>query len=1066
MLPSLSLTLALSLAVSQPRALNNLAPNPSFEEADADGVSPKGWHPWGGNNPPENVRLDPTQPHSGRSCLRVTDPSTTANWYAASDYIAIDPAQRYYVAVWAHAEGDRQGVMRFDMLDGQKGYLTSRTVPVRAGRDWRRTTLAVLDVDSRARLAQVSLVATTQDTAETGMMWFDDVELVALTPDGALEPGGPPIVKRLVAEPDPNTWFAFPIPLLDPAGGSGAPGLPSALDSGDLVSGPTGNRGFLKVGPDGHFHWENGERARFWGTNIHASDACFPSHEQAESFARRMKRQGVNLIRTHLLEYESPGGLIARGDTSRRLDPAQLERFDYLLYQFHLNGIYILCDALPMCARKLKAADGDPDFAQFPLGAPGASQFDETVIGLEQEYARQYLLHENPYTKKRLVDDPTLALLEMTNEDSLFLIGRWGKLPPPYAAKLNRRWNEWLRAKYQTREALRTAWTDPAGDCALADNEDPAAGTVRGGFLPYPSGWSRKNLGDDAPARVNDECRFLYDLQRGYYQTQVAFLRGLGVRAPITGSNISSDEALLKASDVLDFTDNHQYWDSPQYEGGNESSLDNDPQVRADLTRVNGLINGLSVGKVAGKPFVATEWNSLWPNEYRSADVLSTAAYACLQDWDATFIYCYLGGWGIGFDDAQPKIPHATVIYADPAQAGLFPAASRLFLRHDVAAARNVFEVGYSDMDTFFPQYYGLQPRGPLQVMPYVSRVQKAFFDERYEPSPDATVTAASGCSARGDYRRAKRLILATGNPYTSADLQVMDGLAPTRKVAPTVGFADTRVPTMVFENPGDRLQPVLKFPAPDGISVLAQSDMPPGAVPVPPRAEDAYIGVLTRDRALVPSLFRFLGAIPDLYARVATQALRHWGLMSGTQGYLPEEHAVRSDTGELTSEWATGSFRIGTKRTAGAAGFLGALGEIREGDVSFKCRTDFATIVVTSLDGQSIDISDRLLLTAVGRAANTGQKLEVTAVVGEDGRPTPQSRTKVAALGGAPVLAEPVLAEVTLHRAASGARLRCFALDPGGKRLAEVPLTPVGDGVMLSTDGKYRTIYYELATK
>ncbi len=1060
--PSLALALTLTVPLWQPQVPNNLAPNPSFEEAEANGASPTGWHPWGGNNPPENVARDETQPHSGRFCLRVTDPSTTASWYTASDFIPVDPAQRYHVSVWARAEGERQGVMRFDMLNADKGYLTSRSTVVHVGREWRRTTLAVLDVDPRARFAQVSLVATSGEYVETGAMWFDDVELVQLTPDGALEPGGPPVARQVVSEPDPKTWFAFPIPLLDPAGGSAGDSSSrpySALDASELVSGPTGNRGFLKVGPEGHFRWENGERARFWATNIHASNACFPTHEQAESFARRMRRQGVNLIRTHLLEYESPGGLIAKGETSRQLDPAQLERFDYLLYQFHQNGIYILCDALPMCARKLKAADGDPDFAQFGLGAPGASQFDEGVIGLEQEYARQYLLHENPYTKKRLVDDPTLALLEMTNEDSLFLIGRWGKLPAPYAAKLNRRWNDWLRAKYQTRDALKEAWTDLAGDCALGDDEDLAAGTVKGGFLPYPSTWSRKNTGEDAPARANDEARFLYDLQREYYRTQVAFLRGLGVRVPITGSNISSDEALLKASDVLDFTDNHQYWDMTEYEGGNESALDDQPQVKADLTRTNGLINGLSVGKLAGKPFIATEWNSLWPNEYRSADVLSTAAYACLQDWDAVFIYCYLGGWGIGFDDAQPKIPHATVIYADPAQAGLFPAASRLFLRHDVAAARNVVEVGYSDTDTFFPQYYGLQPRGPHQVLPYISRVQKAFFGDRYEPSAEATVTAASGCSAQGDYRRAKRLILATGNPYTGTDLKAMDGLTTVRKAAPDFRFTDNRAPVMTF--PGQAA-----FPAPNGISVLPQPDMPAGAAPIEPHAEDAYVGAITRDRAVVPSLFRFLTALPDLYVRVATQTMRHWGLLDAKQGYLPEEHAVRSDTGELYSEWATGSFRIATKRTAGAAGFLGALGEVRVGDVSVKSRTDFATIVVTSLDGQSIDISDRLLVTAVGRAANTGQKLEVTAVAGDDGNLTPQGRTKVVALGGAPVLAEPVVAEVTIHRAASGTPLKCFALDPGGKRTGEVPLTPVGDGVMLAAEGKYQTIYYELVTR
>jgi hypothetical protein len=309
-----------------------------------------------------------------------------------------------------------------------------------------------------------------------------------------------------------------------------------------------------------------------------------------------------------------------------------------------------------------------------------------------------------------------------------------------------------------------------------------------------------------------------------------------------------------------------------------------------------------------------------------------------------------------------------------------------------------------------------------------------------------------------GDYRRAKRLILATDNPYTGTDLKTRDALAPAREVAPELRFTETTAATMVLSGEAT-------FPTPSGVFVWPEAPLPAGT-PIPPRAGNAWLGAMTRDRAIVPSLFRMLGAVPDLYSRVATQAMRHWGLLSAAQGYLPEEHAVRSDTGELYSEWATGSFRVDTKRTAGAAGFLATLGEIREGDVSLKCRTDFATIVVTSLDGQSIDISDRLLITAVGRAANTGQRLEVTTVVDEGGVLRPRGRAKVAALGGAPVLAEPVVADVVIHRAASGAPLRCFALDPGGKRVRAVPLAPTGDGVVLSTDGTYRTIYYELATR
>src|SRR3989338_4762664 len=41
---------------------------------------------------------------------------------------------------------------------------------------------------------------------------------------------------------------------------------------------PAGKHGFVKV-KDGHFYFEDGARAKFWGTNLCFS-ACFPSKKQ------------------------------------------------------------------------------------------------------------------------------------------------------------------------------------------------------------------------------------------------------------------------------------------------------------------------------------------------------------------------------------------------------------------------------------------------------------------------------------------------------------------------------------------------------------------------------------------------------------------------------------------------------------------------------------------------------------------------------------------------------------------------------------------------------------------
>src|SRR5580700_9505771 len=40
------------------------------------------------------------------------------------------------------------------------------------------------------------------------------------------------------------------------------------IDFTNKLTAPAGGLGYLGVGADGHFHWADGRRARFWGVNI------------------------------------------------------------------------------------------------------------------------------------------------------------------------------------------------------------------------------------------------------------------------------------------------------------------------------------------------------------------------------------------------------------------------------------------------------------------------------------------------------------------------------------------------------------------------------------------------------------------------------------------------------------------------------------------------------------------------------------------------------------------------------------------------------------------------------
>ena len=89
-----------------------------------------------------------------------------------------------------------------------------------------------------------------------------------------------------------------------------------------------------------------------------------------------------------------------------------------------------------------------------------------------------------------------------------------------------------------------------------------------------------------------------------------------------------------------------------------------------------------------------------------------------------------------------------------------------------------------------------------------------------------------------------------------------------------------------------------------------------------------------------------------------------------------PGQPFVRSDTGELTRNWVKGYQLIDTARTQAAHGWLGGETLTLE-HASFRIATPKAAVIVSSLDGEPIPRSGRLLLTAVARVvASPGNKM------------------------------------------------------------------------------------------
>ena len=266
------------------------------------------------------------------------------------------------------------------------------------------------------------------------------------------------------------------------------PDDPGELSAESLLDKPAGHRGPV-VARDGHFY-SGDRRVKFWGVNL-AFGANFPPHAVADQLARRFSRYGINAVRFHHMDNQPfPNGIFADWGLDK-LSPEALDRLDYFVAALKAQGVY--ADLNLHVSREYfhfhKTADGHDG----PKLDKVVDIFDPVLIEAQRRYARDLLTHVNAYTHARYADEPAVGLVEINNENSLFMWGaeeRLAGLPEPYAGELRRQWNGWLAKRYGTREKLAAAWAtaaDPAGPNLLRDPGHAAA-------------WNAEHHGDDKVA--------------------------------------------------------------------------------------------------------------------------------------------------------------------------------------------------------------------------------------------------------------------------------------------------------------------------------------------------------------------------------------------------------------------------------------------------------------------------------------------------------------------------------------------------------------------------------------
>jgi len=428
---------------------------------------------------------------------------------------------------------------------------------------------------------------------------------------------------------DTTDWVPFVLPWDD-----------APIDISFLNKKPAGQHGFLTVQGD-KFVFEDGTPAKFWGTCFSAG-ANFPTHEQSEKIARRLAKFGVNIVRTHHADanWARPNIFEFDRDKSKdntlSFDPKSLDRFDYLIYCLKREGIYIYLDQL--VHRKFKPGDGVDAVEKLENAAKPYINFDPRLIELQKKFSHDLWTHVNPYTGTAYRDDPAIVLMEFANENDLFT---QRVTLEPYRSRLEERYRAWAKEH-----------------------------GVEVGLEPV-----------DFTQFTEAIIRFLHEVQRAYYQEMQVYIRSIGVKVPMTGSNWSRNLALVSSLLVTDYTDSHSYWDHPQGRVG----LHNRPMVGSDAN----IFAWLSFNRVLGKPFFVSEWDQPWPNEWRAEHPLAMAAVAAFQDWDGLATYTYRHNTSVPVNHLSGSFE----TFNDAARFGLFYHAALIFRRGDVRPAEQTVAI-------------------------------------------------------------------------------------------------------------------------------------------------------------------------------------------------------------------------------------------------------------------------------------------------------------------------------------------------------------------------------------
>ncbi len=570
------------------------------------------------------------------------------------------------------------------------------------------TFAGVLQLPSGAHTARIRI----SDMAET----HGGIDVMALVnfswaPTGVVPPDPDP------PAPAADEWFML-------TAGPDSYSDESIIDMSWLIEPDAGSHGPLRRDGD-DFVFADGAAVKFWGVNATMAHTVDGQQRQARFYTKH----GINMVRQH--PVQSVLGVLQTDPQSgqRGFDPVKLDRWDRWFSILKHNGIYMTWS--PFYPHVITPDDGYPPelYEELPNRGVGKSSsgmvaFMPQLQEAEWVWLRTLLEHVNPYTGLAYKDDPAVAVIEVHNEDSIFWHSPLNSLAtngdfPRHEAILQQLWQEWVKDRYGSDQALAAAWG--AGMRADESGDDLRMKIYGAWEMEADGPWGgRKQL---EIARMGDFIRFLAETQRGYYQQRQQQLRDLGFQA-VTVSTAwkaggpAASAANLWTDDAMEAIDRHNYFGGG---AGGHSITAGSVNNGTHLDQPGRGILSSGLFQVEDKPFILTEWTQKPPNQWKAEIAPLMAFYGMgLQGWDASYHFAasrtYMGNGWPGMRSYVSATPHYM---------GQFPAlAYAVYQGHldegDVVAARRLSEDdAFGGIDALSQDFTGggydeNEPRGNL----------------------------------------------------------------------------------------------------------------------------------------------------------------------------------------------------------------------------------------------------------------------------------------------------------------------------------------------------------------